>query len=127
MRWRPLLLGLALAIGCTAETPEPPPRAEPHAACEIVDEDRRCTVDEECVYLGTYVESHAGECCYDPCGGGSAVNREASERLTKARQPMLEGPRKPNSRCHDRGDVKCTYGGVYCVAGFCEQRDQPFR
>jgi hypothetical protein len=121
MRPRSIVLVIGLGIGCTSGALG----GTPHEACDIRDEDRRCTVDDDCVYLGTYLEG--SECCYDPCGGGVAVNEHAIGRLERARAPLLEGSRGKFSRCRDRGDVKCTYGGVYCVEGLCEQRPEGFR
>lgn len=119
MNWRPPLLALALGIGCTSGVVE-----QRHEACDLSDEDRRCTVDEDCAYLGTYVEK--GECCYDACGGGSVVNRQAIERLERAREPLTRA--REFSRCDDHGgDVKCDYGRVYCNDGFCEQTHQALK
>ena len=134
MRLRRLLLALALVVGCTAsgvaerEAPDAEQKpARPHPACEVGDEDRRCTVDEDCAYLGTFLARQSSECCYDPCGGGFAVNRESIARLEAAREPLLSGPPRKTSHCPDRSEVKGSYGGVYCVACFCEQRNQAFR
>ncbi|HWB77200.1 MAG TPA: hypothetical protein VG755_19675 [Nannocystaceae bacterium] len=117
----------ACADGRSEATPAASQPAKPrhdasHPACAITDADRACTADADCVYVGTHVVD--GECCYDPCGGGAAVNRGAADRIEAAREPLLVGPRDAASHCADRSDVKCSYGGVECHAGRCRRHSR---
>lgn len=118
MRWGSLAFALGMLLACTSG----PLGGDNDAACHVTDEDRRCTVDKDCVYLGTYFAGD--QCCYDPCGGGHAVNRQAIERLGAAREPLRNRSPDELGHCPYRGETKCDHGRVYCKDGLCKQSSE---